>query len=265
MVKQLFNELSFITHLVKLNLASLMEYRATFLTQAVGMFVNNGIYFIFWLLFFDRFEEVRGYQIQQIFLLFALVSGGWGLAFTLAGNALRVADLIATGRIDYYLTLPRPVLPHLLFSHMDSSTVGDLSFAVMAFLFAGQFDVLSILFWIACSMVVAAICASFVATTGSLAFFFGNASQWSFFLWNALITFSLYPAGLFQGMIRLMLFTLIPSAFIGAVPVDIVETHSLPLFGALIGAALASVTVLVIVFHLGLRRYESGSAINVNN
>ncbi len=264
MVNTLRREISFIVHLVKLNLASVMEYRATFLTQAIGMFLNNGIYFIFWLMFFDRFEEVRGYQIQQIFLLFAVVAGGWGLAFTLAGNALRVADLIAQGRLDYYLALPRPILPHLLFSSMNSSTVGDLSFAVIAFLFAGQFDLVSILFWLVCCVLVAIICASFIATTGSLAFFMGNAAQWSMYLWNTLITFALYPTGLFQGLIRLVLFTVIPSAFIGAVPVDIIKTHSLPLLGGLIGAAAVSVVILYIVFHIGLRRYESGSAINVN-
>jgi len=47
--------------------------------------------FVFWLMFFDRFNNIRGYQIQQIFLLFAIVAFGWGLAFTLAGNASRLA------------------------------------------------------------------------------------------------------------------------------------------------------------------------------
>jgi ABC-2 type transport system permease protein len=261
---RLRSETGFVLHLIKLNLASLMEYRATFLTQAIGMFVNNGIYFVFWLLFFDRFDEVRGYQIEQIFLLFAIVAGGWGLAFTLAGNALRVAEFIAQGRLDYYLALPRPVLPHLLFSSMNPFTMGDLSFAVIAFLFAGRFDALSILLWIACSICAAIICAAFVAVVGCLAFFLGNASQWTFYLWNALITFSLYPMGLFQGVIRLVLFTLIPSAFIGAVPVEIVETHSVTLLGVLAGAALAGLAILNVVFRLGLRRYESGSALNVN-
>src|SRR5512139_221892 len=137
MIAHLRSETSFIVHLIKLNLASLMEYRATFLTQAVGMFLNNGIYFIFWLMFFDRFEQVRGYQIEQIYLLFAIVAGGWGLAFTFAGNASRLAEMVAQGRLDYYLVLPRPILPHLLFSRMDPFTVGDLVFGVIAYLFTG--------------------------------------------------------------------------------------------------------------------------------
>jgi ABC-2 type transport system permease protein len=261
---RLRTEANFVRHLVRLNLASNMEYRASFLTQAVGMFINNGIYFVFWLLFFDRFEEIRGYEIQQIFLLFGIVALGWGLAFTVAGNASRMADLIAQGRLDYYLTLPRPVLLHLLFSHMDPFTIGDLTFGVIAYLFTGRFDAVSILLFLACAMLAAVIFASFYATTGCLAFFMGNARQWSFHLANTIITFSLYPMGLFQGFIRLILFTLIPAGFVGAVPVKIVETHSLTLLGGLAVAAAISVLVLNVVFWLGLRRYESGSAINVN-
>jgi ABC-2 type transport system permease protein len=261
---RLRREISFIAHLIRLNLASAMEYRATFLTQAIGMFINNGIYFVFWLLFFDRFEQVRGYQIEQIFLLFAIITLGWGLAFTFAGNAPRLADLIAQGRLDYYLTLPRPVLPHLLFSRMDPFTMGDLTFGVIAYLFTGRFDPISILLWLVCAVLVAVICASFYALSGCLSFYIGNATQWSFYAANTLITFSLYPFGLFQGAIRLILYTLIPAAFVGAVPVEIVETHRLELLVGLAGAALMCVLVLSAVFRLGLRRYESGSAINVN-
>ena len=151
------SELSFVWHMVRLNLASLMEYRASFLTQAIGMFINNGIYFVFWLLFFDRFSEIRGYQIEQIYLLFAIVALGWGIAFTLAGNANRMAELIAQGRLDYYLTLPRPVLPHLLFSSMNAFAIGDLTFGVIAFMFAGRFDVLSILLFLVSSSLAAVI------------------------------------------------------------------------------------------------------------
>src|SRR5687768_7468284 len=122
------DQLSFIGHLIKLNIAGNMEYRATFLTQAIGMFINNGIYFVFWILFFEKFKEVRGYQIDEIFLLFCIITLGFGLAFTLAGNAGRMNELITQGRLDYYLTLPRPVLPHILFSWMNPFTMGDLTF-----------------------------------------------------------------------------------------------------------------------------------------
>ncbi|MBN1200291.1 MAG: ABC-2 family transporter protein [Anaerolineae bacterium] len=264
MMQRVYAEVRFAGHLVRLSLASNMEYRASFITQAVGMFINNGIYFVFWLLFFDRFKEIRGYQIEQIFLLFAIVALGYGLGHTFAGNAARLAWLIAQGRLDYYLTLPRPVLPHLLFSYMEPSAAGDLTCGLVWYVFTGRFDALSILLFLVCSVLAAVIFMSFRALSGCLSFFIGNASRWSSFLSNTLLTFSLYPMGLFQGVIRLILFTLVPAAFVGAVPVEVVETHSLTLLGGIAGAAAVSVVVLVLVFRLGLRRYESGSALNVN-
>jgi ABC-2 type transport system permease protein len=60
------------------------------------------------------------------------------------------------------------------------------------------------------------------------------------------------------------LFTLIPAGFVGAVPVRIVQERNPLLLLALLGAAMTAWGVATAVFYLGLRRYESGSAINVN-
>ncbi|HVO69154.1 MAG TPA: ABC-2 family transporter protein [Aggregatilineaceae bacterium] len=228
------------------------------------MFLNNGIHFVFWLLFFDRFQQIRDSQIDPIYLLFAIVALGWALAFTSPGNASRVAEMFAQGRLDYYLTFPRPAQPHLVFSRMDPFTVGDLTFGVIAHLFTGHFGLPPILLFLICSALAAVIFAAFFAAAGCLASFVWNATQSSTYLANCLLSFTLYPFGLFQGAIRLILYTLVPAAFVGAIPVQVVQTHRLALLGGLAAAALGSALVLGVIFHLGLRRYESGSAINVN-
>jgi ABC-2 type transport system permease protein len=92
----------------------------------------------------------------------------------------------------------------------------------------------------------------------------GNAQQMSTQAMNAVLTFSLYPNSLFSGPARFVLFTLIPAGFIGAVPVEIVKERSLVLLLGLMGAAVIIWVVAAVVFYVGLRRYESGSAINVN-
>lgn len=264
MLREILSQLKFVLHLIKLNLASSMEYRSSFLMQAVGMFLNNGIYFIFWLIFFDRFKELKGYRINEIFLLFAVVTFGFGLAFTMAGNTRQIANFVAQGRLDYYLTLPRPVLPHLLFSRMDIFAMGDLSFGIMAYAFTGRFDVVSILLFLIVSFLVAIIFISVFTIFGSLAFFIGNANELSFSLSMSMITFSMYPSGIFQGFARLIMYTLIPAAFVGAVPVEIVDTSNLQLLAVLLGAAIFFGSLATSIFQFGLKRYESGSAINVN-
>ena len=73
-----------------------------------------------------------------------------------------------------------------------------------------------------------------------------------------------YPNSLFSGAARMMLYTVIPAAFVGSVPVDIVRNQDGRLLLLLVGAAILVWLIALFLFYYGLRRYESGSAINVN-
>jgi ABC-2 type transport system permease protein len=258
-------ELLFLRELMALNLASAMEYRVSFISQIAGMFLNNGIYFVFWLIFFDKFGAVRGYEMGDIFLLFAIVAFGFGLAFTFAANTgAEMAHLIAQGRLDYYLVLPRPLLSHVVCSRMSVSAIGDVSFGLMAYLFTGRFHPVEIGLFLITSLLAGAILVAFGVITGSLAFFLGNAQQLSQQASGAVVTFALYPNTLFSGGARLILFTLLPAGFIGGVPVEIVKGRDPLLLLVLVGVTAVFWGIATAVFYYGLRRYESGSAINVN-
>lgn len=263
--KRIRAEFRFLRSLMAVNLASALEYRVSFISQIVGMFINNGIYFLFWLLFFDRFGNVRGYELQDVFLLFTVVAMGFGLAFMFAGNAGPfLAEIIAQGRLDYYLVFPRNLLTHVIFSRMSVSTIGDLSFALVAFLFTGRFHPVEILLWVICGILAALVLIGFSVISGSLAFFIGNALSVSQEATSAIMIFSMYPHTLFSGGARVLLYTLIPAFFVGAIPVEIIKTRSLSLLLILMLAVVLIWIVAVNVFYWGLRRYESGSAINVN-
>lgn len=264
-MKQLKPELSFLRALISLNLASAMEYRASFLSQIVGMVINDGIYFVFWLIFFNQFGTIRGYNTDEIYLLFAVVTFSFGLAHILAGNVgMNLAYLIAQGRLDYYLVFPRNLLLHVVFSRMMTAAAGDLVFGLIAYLFTGLFHPLEILYFLSASLLAALIFMAYGIMAGSLAFYMGNAQNASQQMWNAMITFALYPNSLFSGVSRLLLYTLIPAGFVGSIPVQIIQERSPMLLLILLVAALILWGAAAAVFYLGLRRYESGSALNVN-
>ena len=92
----------------------------------------------------------------------------------------------------------------------------------------------------------------------------GNAQYASQQITNSLLTFSMYPNVLFSGLARTLLYTLIPAAFVGAIPVQIVQGRDGVLLLGLAGFVLLLWLIATAVFSLGLRRYESGSAININ-
>jgi ABC-2 type transport system permease protein len=78
-------------------------------------------------------------------------------------------------------------------------------------------------------------------------------------LWELLITFSLYPEPLFGGVLRLVLFTLLPAGFVGYVPARLVQHPSAGAALLLAAGVCAYLAIAVAVFDRGLRRYSSGS------
>ena len=256
-------ELIFLLALWKANLLAAMEYRVSFLLQIIGMVLNNGIYFLFWVLFFERFQEVRGWGINDMWLMFGLVATSFGLTTYLFGNVLSLADVIAGGRLDYYLSLPRPVLLHVLASHSRASGLGDVAYGLLSFAIAGRSSPDVLARFALATLLSAAVFMSFLILVQSLTFWTGSAALLTAQAVNAIVTFAIYPITLFDGSAKLLLFTLLPAAFVGALPVEFVRSFSWPRLAQLLAAALVALTLATLVFHRGLRRYESGSAIQI--
>ena len=256
-------ELRFLVALWKANLLAAMEYRTAFVSQVAGMMLNNAIYFVFWLLFFGRFPNVRGWSLPDMFLLFGVVAVAFGLADVLFGNVMRLADVIAGGRLDYYLSLPRPVLLHALASRSVVSGLGDALYGLLSFALSRPQSVGEVARFAAAVLFAMAIFIAFLVLVHSLAFWVGHAGLLAGQVTNAIISFALYPLELFDGTAKLVLFTVLPAAFMGAVPARLVRQFTWTGLGELAAAAAVLLALSLAVFTVGLRRYESGSAIQV--
>ncbi len=253
--------LEFLFALWKANLLSAMEYRAAFLTQIIGMIINDAIYFVFWIIFFGKFEVINGWDVQDMILLFGILAAGLGLAMYLFGNVQNLAELIAQGGLDYYLALPKPVLLHILASRSISSGFGDLTFGILCFFFAGNLTVEAFGRFLVGLLFSALIFIAFLVLVQTLAFYTGSAQMLSAQASNAIITFAIYPITLFDGTAKFILFTIIPAAFVGAIPAEFVRSASWLSLLELLGAALLLTLLAGWAFHKGLERYESGSAV----
>jgi ABC-2 type transport system permease protein len=78
-----------------------------------------------------------------------------------------------------------------------------------------------------------------------------------------MITFGLYPAEIFPGVVRILLYTLIPAAFVGSVPAALLVDFSWRRLTTLIAVTAAFTFLAWGVFRWGLRRYESGNLVSV--
>ena len=256
-------ELKFLLAVWKTNLLSAMEYRAAFLTQVIGMLANNFIYFAIWIIFFQRFKDVRGWGINDMYLTFGVLASSFGLVSLLFGNAFNLSDIISRGRLDYYLSFPRPVLLHAVASRMVASGMGDFTYGFVSYSLSGYFSWDGLLRFVLATLLAAVVFVSFLILIQSLAFWLGIMSNLSALALNALLTFGIYPITLFDNYAKLILFTIIPAALMGAVPAEFIRTFTWQTLAQLLVGALAFLLIAVTVFRLGLKRYESGSAIQV--
>ena len=256
-------ELTFLLALWKANLLSAMEYRVSFVTQVIGMMLNNGIYFLFWVIFFERFDQVHGWELSDMFLLFGFVAAGFGLSVFLLGNLTTLAEIITSGRLDYYLALPRPVLIHTLASNSRISGLGDFAYGIISVLVAGKITGDSLPRVMLVAILSVTVFVSFIIFVHSLAFWLGNVQMLVSQTFNAMITFSIYPITLFDSTAKFILFTILPAALVGAVPVELIIDFSWQRLAQLLVGAMIFLFLALFTFHRGLRRYESGSTIQI--
>jgi ABC-2 type transport system permease protein len=254
-------ELKFLFAVWKANLQSTMEYRVSFLSQVIGMILNNSIYFLVWVIFFDRFKAVRGWGLSDMYVTFGITASAFGLVSLLFGNTFNLGDIISKGRLDYYLSFPRPVLLHAVASRSVASGMGDLTYGFLSYIVSGVFSWDGMLRFLLAILFSAVIFAAFIIIVQSLAFWIGTTSYLSGIALNAMITFAIYPITLFDTGARLILFTLIPAALMGAVPASFVHSFGWDTLAQLAMGALVFLGIAIWLFYFGLHRYESGSAI----
>jgi ABC-2 type transport system permease protein len=240
---------------------SAMAYRGAFLLQIGGMILNNAMFLFFWWILFSRIPVIRGWNLSQVLLLFAVVATGFGIANTVFGNAIRLARIIATGQLDYYLSLPADPLLHVLVSRMSLSAWGDIVFGVGLFLLASGFGIAGLPVFLLLGLAAALVYVSFAVLVGSLAFWIGNAEHLANQVLISLITLAIYPIDVFPSAIRFLLYTLIPAAFVGAIPVAMLTGFTWGRFLTLVVVVPLMVVCARLVFKLGLRRYGSGNLI----
>jgi ABC-2 type transport system permease protein len=261
--------LRFVAARFALNLKAAFEYRVSFWSQVLFMMANNVFMLWFWRLFFGHFGSVRGWNAEDVYLLWGITPTAFGIANTLAGNAMELAGVVADGELDYFLSLPPPTLLHALVTKTRVSAIGDLAFGLVVLALVTHGDPARFALALAVCVPAAVVFTAVAVLGASLAFFVGESRGITFQVVNLLITFSTYPESIFHGQSRWMLYLVLPAAFFSFLPARAVHAgfqDPLELAAALGWLLLGSGAFLaasLAVFHRGLRRYSSGSSLAV--
>ena len=258
-MRRLASTLDLILAYTRANLRAALQYRASFASEVFAMLVNDVMWVSFWVAFYERYPVVQGWQRAQVVSLWAVIAVGFGLTNAVFGNLLRLAGIIARGELDFFLALPRPVLLHVLISRTSLPSWGDIAFGVLAFALLGEPDARDWLLFAVLCVSNAGIFLGFGVCAASLAFWMRDAEGTSTQAINTLINFATQPTPIFQGAVKLVLMTVLPAAFLGFVPVEILRGGHTHWLLAQAGVSAAFLALGAWVFYRGLRRYESGN------
>ncbi|HVF05981.1 MAG TPA: ABC-2 family transporter protein [Frankiaceae bacterium] len=234
--------------------------RAGFWAQAAAMVVNDVAWVGFWVLFFGRVGAVRGWDREGVLVMLAILTTAGGVVLGLFANTRSLGRLAAEGELDAALSLPVPPLAYLLVRRVEAVNIGDLVFGVLLFcvVSVGDFSVARVATYVLGVVVASTVLAGFLITTASVSFFVGRNDVGELSFHSALL-FASYPVDVFGGVGKVVLYTVVPTAFMGAVPARLVASFDPVLALVAVGVAVAFAVLGWGSFTLGLRRYASGA------
>lgn len=226
--------------------------------QMTVMAINDFVWVVFWVLFIDRVGTLGGWDRDSIILLQAVLTTAGGISLGLLSNARRVGAMAVNGDLDAVLALPVHPLPFVLLRRIEPVNLGDMAFGIVLFAVAGNPTPSRVVVFLLVVVASATLLTGFLVLTGALAFFLGRSESGELGF-HGMLLLGAYPVDVFAGSIRVLLFTVVPAAFVSAVPARLITDFdpgralSLALAAAVFAIAAAT------TFTLGLRRYTSGS------
>lgn len=235
-----------------------MLNKTTFITNVIFMILNNASFIIQWIILFSLKDNVGGYTLNQVLLLWGMAAGTYGFSHFFFRRAYHLSDTINVGKLDSYLVQPKNVLLSAITTDVEPSALGDMLYAyIMLFIygFTIQRFLLFTLF---------IICGGFILTSisvilSSLSFWF-QKSDIIADTGNTLMTnFATYPDGIFKGVAKVLLYTIIPVGIANYIPIKVLADFNLNLTLIVIGITIFLILIAFIIFYKGLKKYSSSN------
>jgi viologen exporter family transport system permease protein len=248
------------TYVAQITAAIRMAFadRTNFLLQMAGMAVNNGFFFLLWILFFAGFRSVGGWRLADVSLLLGVIMTVVGVAGVFFGGYRDLAAAILRGDADALLTQPKPVLARLLARESFAHAWGDVATGTALLATLAGLDAVHIPLAMLGIAFGLAVYVSASITFASLAFWLSGARSFARDLTDFMLLVSSYPGSVYSGGAKLIVFTILPAGFVVLAPVEFLRAPTFAHLGVAAGAATGYAAVAIFVFHQGLRRYQRG-------
>lgn len=243
---------------VKYALMREMLNKVTFFTNIIFMILNNAAFIVQWIVLFSLKDNVGGYTFNQVILLWGIAAGTYGVAHFFFKKAFSLSDTINNGKLDSFLVQPKNVLLSAITTDVETSALGDIIYAyIMLFIYG--FSISNFLLFTLFIVCGGLVMTSVSVILSSFSFWFNKSDVITDTGNSLMINFATYPDGIFKGIIRIIMYTILPVGIVNHLPVKILSEFNLRLTFIVLGVTIIFISLAFIVFYKGLKKYSSSN------
>ncbi|WP_240941250.1 ABC-2 family transporter protein [Paenibacillus sp. HB172176] len=247
------------------NIKAILEYQSDFFILMSAAVLTQVLGFIFIWVVFRQIPDIHGWTFWEVVLMYAMLFFATGCSTFFFEGTWRLSSYILRGGMDIYLIRPVSPILQVLSSAVGMNGLGNLT--VGAFLIVSSlihvdvewtiFKMVLFLLFVVSGVVIrtainlAANCIAF--------WLLGSGNPFSMMV-STLGDFAKFPISIYSIGIKVLISVIIPFSFIGYVPASFLfgKEDSSVLWGLLCPlAALYCMGMAVLIFHRGLKKYES--------
>lgn len=262
MLMEVKNQIKVMYLSIKYALAREMINKVTFLSNVIFMILNNASFIIQWIIIFNIKDNLGGYTFNDILLLWGLAASTFGVSRFFFKDAFNLSEIINNGALDTFLVQPKNVLISSITSNIDVSALGDIAYGyIMVFIsgFSINKFILFTLFSISGGLLLVSISIIF----NSLSFYFNKTDILADSINSLMISFGTYPDSIFKGIVKVILYTIIPIGIVEYIPIKLISNFDIKVFLLILLIVILSILLAFLVFYKGLKKYSSTNLMNV--
>ena len=243
---------------IKYALMREMLNKVSFFSNIIFMILNNASFIIQWLVIYSIKDNIAGYNLKDIILLWGLAACTYGVSRFFFKNSFNLSEVITNGKLDAFLVQPKDVLLSVITSDVEVSAIGDIIYGYIMLIVYGitlkNFFLFTI-FALSGGLIIVSITVIF----SSLSFWFRKADMICDTANSLMINFATYPSGIFKGIAKIILYTIVPVGMSTYLPIEVIRSFNLFHFLIVILVCSFLITLSYIIFNKGLRRYSSSN------
>lgn len=252
------HNLAFIRKALVTNLCLTTVLRLPFLIDVVIAIVKHALFLVSWNFFFDKYQQINGWNFNDLLLVYGIVSIGIGIVEIFFYGVKEIPKLVEEGQLDSFLLQPKNLLLNISMSKGRISSIGDLSTGITLIAYSGYFK--TALLKVFCIVPISIVMVfSFFLYLSSISFFIKNANGLIQELYRTVMMVAMQPNSAYKGIFNLIIRTILPVAFLSFFPIEFVKNNHYSYLLLSYSFSIVFLLMCARIFALGIQRYESGN------